>query len=269
MKRVSKSDFILFKNELRKNLQSNIYIYGNLIKYGLENDNVLFYSCEGFDFVLMQYFDDYVFSTNKKIDGKVLNEIAKKLNKSKDSAISGVESSIQQLLPYLEKVSIKKTKLMKFNTENSSFQSQSQNDLILAKKNDISELSLFFLGIPEFSFKYNTNNAINRLTRTIENDLLAYAREGKLISFSATATAISDVSCMLTDISVDKDHRNKGLGKKYTRQFCEYLLGKNISNIYLYVESPIALEVYQKIGFMYISDYWVVRFFQHNNESNH
>lgn len=262
MKRVSESDFEFFKSELRKNLQSNIYIYGNLIKYGLENDNVLFYSCEGFDFVLMQYFDDYVFSTQKEIDGNVLKEIAEKLNNSKNSAISGVESSIQQLLPYLEKTTIKKTKLMKFDMGVTSSQSQSQNGLFIAKKEDVSEMSSFFLGISEFSFKYNTSNVSNRLTRAIENDLLVYAREGNLISFSATATAISDVSCMLTDISVDKDHQNKGLGKKYTRQFCEYLLNKNISNIYLYVESPIALEVYQKIGFKYISDYWVIRFFQ-------
>ena len=269
MKRVSNSDFLLFKNELLKNLQSNIYIYVNLIRYGLENDNVLFYSCEGFDFVLMQYFSDFVFSTNKKIDDKVLNEIAEKINKCKDSAISGAESPIRQLMPFIEKTTIKKTKLMKFDIESSNSQSQNQNDLFFAKKSDIPELSSFFLGIPEFSFKYNINNIINRLTRAIENDLLAYAREEKLISFSVTATAISDISCMLTDICVDKDFRNKGLGKKYTRQFCEYLLGKNISNIYLYVETPIALEVYQKIGFKYVSDYWVIRFFQQNNESNH
>lgn len=262
MRRVSKSDFELFKCELRKNLQSNIYIYGNLIKYGLENDSVSFYSCEDFGFVLMQYFNDYVFSTNKKIDIQDLKEIAKKLNSSKESAISGIDASIQQLLPYLENTTIKKTKLMKFETSLSNFQFQNQNELLIAKKDDIPELSLFFLRIPEFSFKFNSNNVYNRLTRTIDNDLIAYAREGNLISFSATATAISDISCMLTDISVDKNHRNKGLGKKYTRQFCEYLFSKNISNIFLYVESPIALEVYQKIGFKYISDYWVIRFVQ-------
>jgi len=64
---------------------------------------------------------------------------------------------------------------------------------------------------------------------------------------------------MLTDISVEKSQRNKGFAKRYTTQFCGYLISHKVENIFLYVESPIALKVYKKIGFKYIGDYWVAR----------
>lgn len=262
MKRVKSKDLEEFKKRIRSSLQSNIYIYGNLMKYGLENDNVLFYSDSGFEFILMKYFHDYVFSAEKEIKKSTLKQIADMVNNSSDCAISGVESSINQLLPFLKPTKIKKTQLMKFDASALANKSQSEGGLHIASRDNIPELVRYFLGVSELSFKYTESNVNQRLERAINDDILAFAREGESICYAVIATAISDISCMLTDISVEKSQRNKGFAKRYTTQFCEYLINHKVENIFLYVESPIALEVYKKIGFKYIGDYWVVRFAQ-------
>lgn len=71
------------------------------------------------------------------------------------------------------------------------------------------------------------------------------------------ARAITDFSycCYLSDLAVDKDYQNQGIGKELVKRVQERL-GEEISVILL--ASPIAMDYYPKIGFQKIQNGYII-----------
>lgn len=71
------------------------------------------------------------------------------------------------------------------------------------------------------------------------------------------ARAITDFSycCYLSDLAVDRDYQNQGVGKELVRRVHERL-GEEISLILL--ASPIAMDYYPKIGFQKIQNGYII-----------
>ncbi|CAH0344571.1 GNAT family N-acetyltransferase [Bacillus sp. CECT 9360] len=86
-----------------------------------------------------------------------------------------------------------------------------------------------------------------RLQRMIDNaDIIISAwDDGKLIG---VARAITDYSycCYLSDLAVDREYHNKGIGKELLRLLLEQL-GEEVTLLLL--ASPVAMEYYPHIGF--------------------
>ena len=86
-----------------------------------------------------------------------------------------------------------------------------------------------------------------RLQRMIENadiNITAWDNE-KLVGI---ARAITDYSycCYLSDLAVDKEYQNKGIGKKLV-QLLQEQIGEEVALLLL--SSPTAMEYYPHIGF--------------------
>lgn len=88
---------------------------------------------------------------------------------------------------------------------------------------------------------------LNRLQRMIENsDVLITAWDNdKLVGI---ARAITDYSycCYLSDLAVNKEYQNKGIGRELVRLVQEHI-GEEAALLLL--SSPIAMEYYPNIGF--------------------
>jgi ribosomal protein S18 acetylase RimI-like enzyme len=71
------------------------------------------------------------------------------------------------------------------------------------------------------------------------------------------ARAITDFSycCYLSDLAVDRDYQNQGIGKELVRRVHERL-GEEISLFLL--ASPIAMDYYPKIGFQKIQNGYII-----------
>ncbi len=95
-----------------------------------------------------------------------------------------------------------------------------------------------------------------RLQKMIDQaDITVTAWDGRRLV--GIARAITDFSycCYLSDLAVDRDYQNQGVGKELVRRVHERL-GEEISLILL--ASPIAMDYYPKIGFQKIQNGYII-----------
>lgn len=95
-----------------------------------------------------------------------------------------------------------------------------------------------------------------RLQKMLDQaDITMTAWEG--MRLVGIARAITDFSycCYLSDLAVDRDYQNQGIGKELVRRVQERL-GEEISLILL--ASPIAMDYYPKIGFQEIQNGYII-----------
>lgn len=95
-----------------------------------------------------------------------------------------------------------------------------------------------------------------RLQKMIDQaDITVTAWDGRRLV--GIARAITDFSycCYLSDLAVDRDYQNQGIGKELVRRVHERL-GEEISLILL--ASPIAMDYYPKIGFQKIQNGYII-----------
>lgn len=95
-----------------------------------------------------------------------------------------------------------------------------------------------------------------RLQKMLEQaDITMTAWDG--MRLVGIARAITDFSycCYLSDLAVDQDYQNQGIGKELVKRVQERL-GEEISVILL--ASPIAMDYYPKIGFQKIQNGYII-----------
>jgi ribosomal protein S18 acetylase RimI-like enzyme len=98
---------------------------------------------------------------------------------------------------------------------------------------------------------------LDRIQRMIENaDINISAWDNDLLV--GIARSITDYSfcCYLSDLAVDKDYQNRGIGKELVRITKEHI-GEEVSLILL--ASPIAMEYYPHIGFEKLDNCFAIR----------
>jgi len=258
MKTICKEDINDFLSYISKNIYSNTYIIGNYYRYGIDNENIQFYISVGeIRYVLMKYFKDYVFYTSTLLHRDDLQKVADKINSSNYRVITGNEFSISQILSFVTHKNVRNTQLMSF--ERRSINEYSINSNI--KKLDIShknQLLNLYRSIHEFHDKYKGSSGEDRLTKTLIFDIVyGYTLEDSIIG-AVSVTSNSGKSCMLTDICVSLKHRNKGISKKMINHVIAELNNAGTKYINLYVDNVVALNIYKKLGFIYIEDYLAV-----------
>ena len=90
-------------------------------------------------------------------------------------------------------------------------------------------------------------NDLKRLQKMIENsNVLITAWDNELLIGVARALTDYSYCCYLSDLAVDKDYQQQGIGKELVKLLQEHI-GAEVSVLLL--SSPIAMEYYPKIGF--------------------
>lgn len=249
-----------FLDYLSTDKTSNTYILGNFYKYGLKSKDVDFYVEVCFDdssieCVLMRYFNDFVFFTTKTLSDSALNQIAVKIHSYPFRAISGNDFSMKQLSKLFENSNTRETILMTLTNIVGGI--EDFNCIRKLDTDDFASLRRLLLKIDEFEDKYRLNPD-NRIIRTLLNDLIYGYFSNDILISSVSITAISPHSCMLTDICVDKDYRGKGISRQIVGYVVNMLLSKGISNVNLYVDNPLAMNAYLKMGFVCSGKYLIL-----------
>ena len=95
-----------------------------------------------------------------------------------------------------------------------------------------------------------------RLEKMIEKaDLLITAWENeKLVGVSRAITDFS-YCCYLSDLAVDKEYQNRGIGRELVRQVQEQI-GEEVTLLLL--ASPTAMEYYPRIGFDKVTNGYII-----------
>jgi predicted N-acetyltransferase YhbS len=88
-----------------------------------------------------------------------------------------------------------------------------------------------------------------------QSDITITAWDGEVLIGIARALTDFSYCCYLSDLAVDRDYQNQGIGKELVRRVHERI-GEEISLILL--ASPIAMDYYPKIGFQKIQNGYII-----------
>ncbi len=256
MRKLNTDDRKRFLEFILKKPVQNTYIIGNYFKYGLNSKDVAFYVNSykngGIKFVLMNYYNDFVFFTSESLNDEFLAKIKQIIIKKKFRIISGDNFSITQIHKTFENVVLRKTKMMTLSRRDNLRIDDGQSKKL--KISDLSEAINLLKSIDEFKPKFDCD-ASKRVKRMIsEDETYGYFIEEKLVAL-LNVTAKSPYGCMLTDICTDKQYRGGGFAKKLIIFASTQLFQEGIDNINLYVDNYKAIKLYESIGFKECGEY--------------
>lgn len=259
MKLVHEENSIDFWNYLLTNGYANTYIMGNFKKFGINDRNVKFYYVsKNNKFVLMKYYDNFVFYTDSNLDYEVLKKIVEKIKKSIYSAISGNGHSINQIASFFTNINIRKTALMSYEGEIVRTNLLSYSFRLLNSIDKVKLLNLY-KEIDEFRNKYLGLMGEKRVSRMLREDKIYGCFLDNQLIGSAAVTANSGISVMLTEICVDKKYRGCGIGKWIISKLISELIKNDVKFINLYADNDVAVNMYHSLGFREKEDYLVLR----------
>jgi predicted GNAT family acetyltransferase len=239
-------------NYLMEELFYNIYILGDIELYGIGSSEVSLYTnddIKNIKFVLMSYLGDYVlYSLNCDFDA---DEVAQFIFENKvklNYCISGKGDAIDKLFCKMPNTLIRKTTLALYEGE--YLYSESNPNLKELSMDDSQDLLDLYLLIDEFSDKYKTYTKKQMRNVFYGGHVIGlYSDSGQLVA-SASSTAESSFSAMITNVCVHPLYRNKKLASYVLKKLINTLLELEIKNICLYYDNPFAAMLYRKFGFI-------------------
>lgn len=256
MRKLNNNDKKSFLKFILKKPVQNTYIIGNYFKYGLNSADVIFYANSyksgDLKFILMNYYNDFVFFTTENLNDEFLAKIKQIIIKKNFRIISGDNFSITQIHKIFENAVLRKTKMMTLTRfDNLKIDDVQSRKL---KISDLHQASNLLKSIDEFKPKFDCAG-LTRVKRMIsEDETYGYFLKEKLVAL-LSVTAKSPHGCMLTDICTDKQHRGKGFAKELIIFVSCQLFQEGINNINLYVDNSKAIKLYENIGFKKCGEY--------------
>lgn len=262
MRKLTKADQNHFLDFLSLNKAANTFIFGNYFKYGLDSNNVDFLvedsklTGQPIKYVLMRYYNDYVFFAPYKLNQNELETIKSAICSFNFRVITGNEFSIRMLANVFGENSIRETHLMSLSPIRFCNVGNYESIRKL-NEGDIEAAIVLLTSIDEFKDKF-TSNAFERVKRMIcEDEAYGIFQNCSLVSM-LSITAKSQYGCMLTDICVNKLHRGRGLSRVIIEHASSDLFQSGVSTINLYADNPIATKIYSQIGFRFICKYLIM-----------
>lgn len=248
----------LFSNYIFNSPIFNTYIIGNYYKYGLSNQNVEFFtSNDQFYYILMRYHDSFVFYSNMKLSDYHLHEITNKIIECEFDVVSGEKNSVEQIIPNLNNYSKRSTTMLSLSKTNiECIKNYSMKRLYI---DDAPEVFRLFSSINEFKNKYTSKKGLDKTKHVLKEDVVYGSFENKILTGIIVVTALSNKTCMLTDICVGIEFRHLGIAKNNILFVASELFSSGIEFINLYADNPSASRLYRNIGFSEIGEYVIIR----------
>lgn len=252
MERIFESD----KEQVLKYLSNepyfNIYMFGDICKFGLESDDVkIFVDCkEKIHCVLMDFRGDFViYSMDNNFE---VTQFSNYIMSTKDYAeccVSGKGSTIDILSNKLPEKKSRTTNLAVL--ENFTYLEYGAKHLPVKKLDcdDAKELLKLLNSIDEFKSKY-ANYPEEKVVRDMENGRVFGVFDGPDLIASAASTAESALCAMITNVCTHPKYRRLGYAEKILCVLIKSMLEDGIRNICLYYDNPSAAQLYYKLGFV-------------------
>lgn len=267
MKRITnKKEYEIIHHYLMKEPYCNTYIFGDIEKFSLNSDIVSIYCNDITDIkvVLMKFIDDFVvYSYKNDFDAEIVASfIRNRMNF--ETSISGKGATISKINKMLE-LPVRKTNLLNITSEtlkDSVWSNEYQVTRICEEK--IMDIIDIYREIDEFKGKY-------RDIKTSREKIKSFLETGRMIAVyynekviaTVCSTAESSVSSMLVNICTRKHFRGKGIASYLVYTILKELLVEK-ENVCLYVDNPIAMRIYCKLGFYKVADYAILSQYKEN-----
>ncbi len=230
--------------------QYNIYMLGDLLMFGLEDQNVSFYTDDTFSYVLMKYFNSFVlYSFNNFFDAYDIYLFLRTQKKNRFSCITGKQETLKKLSPYLKDYAKRETYILEKDLDVDLDMDLCQEEI--CKECSKEELLRFYLNIAEMQDKYSTYDEkslmeIDCFLKTGRG--YAVKRNNEIISSVAT-TAESEKYAMIINVATKKEYRNQKYIQHLLHELARDMRKIGKKKLFVYYENEIAGKVYRKAGF--------------------
>lgn len=232
-----------------------LYLYLNYKKYGFNTKHVNVYlQYKNFNIcsLILEYYNTiHVYSKTKEID---YNEMTEFLLKRNPTMICAEKMIIENL----EKQLNIKNYLAEYGSIRSlsNIENVDKVELVEAKEEDFSEITKLLMTDEGLSGSQTYDDLKNQLLERYKqkfskNFILKDCN--KIIAHVCTGAENEEIA-ILTNLIVDIDYRNQGLGKKVCETFCSKIIQSG-KRIYLINYTKESTKLYEKIGFVKCCDW--------------
>ncbi len=174
--------------------------------------------------------------------------------------ISGKASLMRAISPHLKDVYEDRLEFMKSTTFTRDpdvdysgievLDNEADADLVYDLLNGIEELDSVRKKTKEEFIQYLMDN-------TGDNGTTVFYREDGKVVANASAVFETKHTAMVVGVATHPDYRSRGLGKKVMHYLVDYYVNHKDKTLCLYYDDPRAGALYEKYGFVYLSD-WIM-----------
>lgn len=239
---------------LKKDILKCVYLYINLIKYGVNNINISGYvyldeRCN-IKCVIVKYYNGIqIYSENNAFDKC---ELVRILNKLKPKVISGSSDTIKDIYPYfIDKYNLEVGYVSKLDRNITFF--ENRNEYTIQKNNKSLLYKVSDLISSDFNLggHYTKEELYKQLSDRIDDNFgrnYVILDEYGIVSHAATYAEIEDIG-VIGGVITRSDKRGNGIGSFIVNRLCQDLILEG-KDVYLFYENRVAGEIYKKIGFI-------------------
>lgn len=255
IKTLDPSDHEQLMNFLKDNSSINLFIIGDIERYGYDKDFQTVWA----EFkenriiaVLLKYHDFFIFSAkNPQYD---LNQFIEIIEHYDFSTISG-ESII--LKPFEKHYSQFKTKAMHFAEFTQFNEPMTLTQTIhKASIDDLDELIDLKRTIKEFEI-IKDKSMIKKNIKEGMTSIYYIKSDGKIVS-SAETTAENSDAAMIIGVCTAENYRNQGYASQLMIYICKKFIEKN-KKLCLFYDNPDAGKIYRRLGFEAIGQWTMLQ----------
>lgn len=225
-----------------------LYLYVDLLKYGLDNENVHLWQQKNEDgnicLIMLQYYTGvHLYSKKGKFD---VQDVVCELNRIKPSLICGMEKTIGQIKSYFTDYEIE-TGLVGHLERLNDYSTKE------CRKADIEELSELAsvlaedeaLGKP-YGYDLLYKQLCERYKEKFGRNFI-YKKDGKIIATASTYAEMNKVA-VISGVFVAPEWRGRGLSKKILSAVCKELCQQGF-DVYSYYYIESAHRMHKAVGF--------------------
>lgn len=247
----------------------NLFLLGDLEKYGMEHENVSCYTADDwtpdmeFPYFLLNYRGSVlVYSKAADYDAKTVGDYLTAINPEN---ISGKDEIVQKLVPHLKNKIVKPTYLAKLSHIGDRQQAQ-YGDLMRRVRRlteeDIPAAYELYLTIDEFAYTYRKKQR-EACYDDIRQNISAIGRtygifEGKELAAIVQTSAENKKSAMVVGVATRPEMRGRGYARAAMLKLCQDCL-QEMEFLCLFYDNPSAGRIYHSIGFEDMGKYTMIR----------
>lgn len=241
-------------NLLKRDIKNCIYMYIDIIKYGISDNLDIWIKRENSDIsvIIMKYYNSmHIYSTYDKVYDTDIIDIIKKFD---FAMISGTPSVINSIHTYIkDKYSIDYGYILKQEV-NSHY--KDINYIQRAKLDDVYDIARLICSDKEIGGHYTVSILAEQLKDRMINKMgrnYVIKEENNIVAHYGTYAELDNIA-VLGGLIVDINKRNKGFGPKL-HKFVSSILISEGKNVYLFCHNEKTIRMYNRLGAVICAEY--------------
>ncbi len=235
---------------LKKDIQNCLYIYIDLVRYGITNPNMMVWTSGeqgAINSVIMKYHDGFqIYSQEPEPD---INDILELIQEYQPERISGNEPIIQKLEP-LCKVRYKSSYGVIFRrTKEQLYAMPSERKCEFADFADIPEIVELLLSEKEFGDYYTKKELVKQLEDRYQTKMgrsMVIRESGKIVGHVATFAETDDIAIASGSV-IDKEYRKTDYFYTLSNEFYDQICRVEQKAAYFFSTSRRHITLFRKL----------------------